>query len=37
MDNIEQLRKVATRTGKLLTSLSASIRQQQEELKLTEF
>lgn len=36
MDNIEQLRKVATRAGKLLTSLS-SIRQQKEELKLTEF
>jgi hypothetical protein len=28
MDNIEQLRKVATRAGKLLTSLSESIRQQ---------
>ncbi|MCT6477926.1 hypothetical protein MTR50_24860, partial [Escherichia coli] len=37
MDNIEQLRKVATRAGKLLTSLSESIRQQKEELKLTEF
>ncbi|HGR4961410.1 TPA: hypothetical protein ACNHBG_004858, partial [Escherichia coli] len=35
MDNIEQLRKVATRAGKLLTSLSESIRQQKEELKLT--
>ncbi|EOW1523081.1 hypothetical protein ACN1OH_004545, partial [Salmonella enterica subsp. enterica serovar Enteritidis] len=28
MENIEQLRKVATRAGKLLTSLSESIRQQ---------
>lgn len=37
MENIEQLRKVATRAGKLLTSLSESIRQQKEELKLTEF
>ena len=37
MNNIEQLRKVATRAGKLLTSLSESIRQQKEELKLTEF
>ena len=37
MDNIEQLRKVATRAGKLLTSWSESIRQQKEELKLTEF
>ncbi len=37
MDNIEQLRKVATRAGKLLTSLSENIRQQKEELKLTEF
>jgi hypothetical protein len=35
MNNIEQLRKVATRAGKLLTS-SESIRQQ-KELKLTEF
>ncbi len=34
MNNIEQLRKVATRAGKLLTSLSESIRQQKEELKL---
>ena len=31
MDNIEQLRKVATRAGKLLTSLSENIRQQKEE------
>ena len=37
MDNIEQLRKVATLAGKLLTSLSEIIRQQKEELKLTEF
>lgn len=37
MENIEQLRKVATRAGKLLTSLSENIRQQKEELKLTEF
>ncbi len=33
MDNIEQLRKVATRAGKLLTSLSESIRQQKRGIE----
>ena len=37
MENIEQLRKVAARAGKLLTSLSESIRQQKNELQLNEF
>ncbi|OAT15938.1 ParA family chromosome partitioning protein [Buttiauxella gaviniae ATCC 51604] len=37
MENIEQLRKVGARAGKLLTSLSKSIRQQKNELQLNEF
>lgn len=37
MENIDQLRKVAARAGKLLTSLSESIRQQKTELQLNEF
>lgn len=37
MENIEQLRKVGARAGKLLTSLSESIRQQKNELQLNEF
>ncbi|MRT15238.1 AAA family ATPase [Enterobacteriaceae bacterium RIT711] len=37
MKNIEQLRKVAARACKLLTSLSESIQQQKNELQLNEF
>ncbi|MFK3663578.1 AAA family ATPase [Scandinavium sp. NPDC088450] len=37
MENIEQLRKVAARASRLLTSLSDSISQQKKELQLNEF